>query len=72
MRTVAQLLARDSGLTLDPNTLANKIETFVNDAFDMEFQLANVSEHMFSYTIYIPHKSVSAYTSLLSVVRMNY
>lgn len=43
MRTVAQLLAADSGLNLDPNTLANKIETFVSDAFDIEFQLANVN-----------------------------
>ena len=43
MRTVAQLLARDSGLQLDPSVRDNKIETFVNDAYDIEFQLANVS-----------------------------
>ncbi|KAL4225048.1 Membrane metallo-endopeptidase-like 1 [Mactra antiquata] len=43
MRTVANLLAQDSGLTLDPDTLTNKVETFVNDAFDMEFQLANIT-----------------------------
>jgi hypothetical protein len=43
MRTVAQLLVADSGLNLDPNIAANKIQTFVDDAFDVEFQLANVS-----------------------------
>lgn len=48
MRTVAQLLARDSGLTLDPNVLSNKIETFVSDAYDVEFQLANVSCFIFT------------------------
>ncbi|XP_045176532.2 endothelin-converting enzyme homolog isoform X1 [Mercenaria mercenaria] len=43
MRTVAQLLAGDSGLNLDQNILANKIQTFVDDAFDIEFQLANIT-----------------------------
>ncbi|XP_060556433.1 endothelin-converting enzyme homolog isoform X1 [Ruditapes philippinarum] len=43
MRTVAQLLVADSGLNLDPNIAANKIQTFVDDAFDVEFQLANIT-----------------------------
>ncbi|XP_052797831.1 endothelin-converting enzyme 1-like [Mya arenaria] len=43
MRTVGQLLARDSGLTLDRDVVANKLDTFVNDAFDIEFQLANIT-----------------------------
>ena len=50
MRTVAQLLARDSGLQLDPSVRDNKIETFVNDAYDIEFQLANVSFKYFMLT----------------------
>jgi hypothetical protein len=41
MRVVATFLVRDSNLTIENST--QKIETFVNDAYGIEHQLANVS-----------------------------
>ncbi|KAH3877144.1 hypothetical protein DPMN_001000, partial [Dreissena polymorpha] len=43
IRSVAQLLARDSGLSQDPAQLSTKIDNFVNDVFEIEFQLANIT-----------------------------
>ena len=65
MRTVAQYLARDSGLQLDPNVRDNKIETFVNDAYDVEFQLANVSMSQTNVSIFIYHVRNNSFSAKL-------
>lgn len=41
MRTVAQLLSRDAGVAAD-QSLADRIEVFVGDAYKVEAQLASV------------------------------
>lgn len=43
MRRLANFLVRDSNITLDNNTKNARIETFINDAFTIEMNLANVS-----------------------------
>ena len=42
IRSVGTLLVRDSGVVINETDKADRIETFVNDAYDIEFQLANV------------------------------
>lgn len=42
MRTVANLLARDAGVSSD-QSLTDKIEVFVGDAYDIEARLGEVS-----------------------------
>lgn len=44
MRTVATLLCRDFNLTLGDASLQQRIDTFVNDVFTFERDLANVCE----------------------------
>ena len=41
IRTVAKLLARDSGVNND-NSLTNRIEVFVDDVFKVESKIAQV------------------------------
>ena len=65
MRTVAQYLARDSGLQLDPSVRDNKIETFVNDAYDVEFQLANVSMIPTYVSFFIYHVRNNSFSAKL-------
>ncbi|KAK3102558.1 hypothetical protein FSP39_012180 [Pinctada imbricata] len=43
MRTTARYLVRDSNITMDNSTMTERIETFINDAFTIEFRLANIT-----------------------------
>ena len=42
MRRLANFLIRDSNITIDNATKNARIETFINDAFTIEMNLANV------------------------------
>lgn len=47
MRLVATMLVRDSNMTIENST--QKIETFVNDAYTIEYNLANVRNGIIFY-----------------------
>ncbi|KAL3841722.1 hypothetical protein ACJMK2_019828 [Sinanodonta woodiana] len=45
MRTIAKLLVRDSGIQINETMKNSSIEQFVNDAYNLEFQLANITKN---------------------------
>ncbi|KAL3841716.1 hypothetical protein ACJMK2_019822 [Sinanodonta woodiana] len=47
MRTIAKLLVRDSGIQINETMKNSSIEQFVNDAYNIEFQLANITMNTF-------------------------
>lgn len=63
MRRLANFLVRDSNITLDNNTKNARIETFINDAFTIEMNLANVRT-------YNPNNSEIDYRVLFFSIKM--
>ncbi|XP_061180117.1 endothelin-converting enzyme 1-like [Saccostrea echinata] len=65
MRRLANFLVRDSNITLDNATKNTRIETFINDAFTIEMNLANITKNT------MPTSDPHAYEKRVSISDLN-